>query len=136
MTIEHSLCRELDIRFIDARSIKNEAILSLKIDGYPTADQTREIQEEAIRIFRRRGSQDRRTMRRMNWDLEAVKIPAGAMSMSDVQDSGAGGSDATPSNAGSPKPSHSPIRRKLGGLLKKSRNSFIWTMKERDESDV
>ena len=91
MSIESFLCRQLDIAFIDARVIKNEAMVALELHGYPaTPEQRRAIQREAIRIFYLgRSENDRMTMRRRNWDLESFKIPTGSMSVSDVHDSGA-----------------------------------------------
>ena len=88
MTIESDLCRELDIRFIDARALKMEAMVSLKIDGYASRDQHGDIVIEAMKLFNQRSNNDQMKMRRQHWDLEAQKIPTGSMSMSDVHDSG------------------------------------------------
>ena len=88
-SVESILTRELDLRFIDARNIVAEARLSLGIHGYPSKQEVFQLREEAIRIFHAKPVDEQRTMRRQNWDLEAVKIPTGSMSMSDYMDSGA-----------------------------------------------
>jgi hypothetical protein len=80
MTVESLLTRELEIRFIDARSIVTEAKVSLGIHGYPSKDQESKVREEAIKIFRQRPEETQTTMRRLSTDLEAIKISADSLS--------------------------------------------------------
>ena len=80
MSVESFLTRKLDIRFIDARSIVNEAKVGLGIHGYPTKDQEVSIRKEACRIFCERSEANKDTMRRLSASLEAIKIPSGSMS--------------------------------------------------------
>lgn len=87
MSAESYLSRELDIRFIDARVLVNEAKLNLNIHGYMDKEQQILIQREAIRLFKLRGRKEALYMRRANWELDSVKIPNGSMSLSDWQDS-------------------------------------------------
>ena len=54
MSVESTLTRELDIRFIDARVLTTEAKLNLGIEGYPSLEQTSELIAEATRIFEER----------------------------------------------------------------------------------
>ncbi len=51
VSIESLLTRELDLQFIDARSIAMEARLSLGIEGYPSPDQYDMIRTRAIELF-------------------------------------------------------------------------------------
>jgi hypothetical protein len=51
MSVESYLTRELDIRFIDARSIVNEAKVGLGIVGYPLKEQDKLLKQEAIKIY-------------------------------------------------------------------------------------
>ena len=80
MTVEAALTRELEIRFIDARALCNEAKLGLKVDGYPSAEQEVLLVEEAKTIFRARPEDTQRAMIKLKSDLDAVKIPNGSMS--------------------------------------------------------
>jgi hypothetical protein len=80
MTVEAILTRELEIRFIDARTLCNEAKLGLGIDGYPNPEQELSIVEETKMIFRARPEETQRAMRRLKTNLDAVKIPNGSMS--------------------------------------------------------
>jgi hypothetical protein len=76
MAVEHYLTRELDIRFIDARTIATEARLNLGLHGYPTKAEEQEIREEAHRIFQSsRLEKDRSVMRELSSNLEAAKMP-------------------------------------------------------------
>lgn len=113
-SVESLLTRSLDLRFIDARNIAAEARLSLGIDGYPSEDQVYQLRDEAVRIFQSKSQEEQRKMRRQNWDLEAVKIPAGSMSMSDYMDSG--GSDSGSVTSGS---SETSSRRGLRGMFRR-----------------
>ena len=80
MTIESFLTRELDIRFIDARSIATEAKINLGIHGYPTKDQQEAIQEEACRIFNSQPHDAQYAMRQLSADLQAAKFSSCGMS--------------------------------------------------------
>ena len=73
MTIEAALTRTLEIRFIDARAIANEAKLNLGISGYPSRDQQAMLVEEAIRIFEQWPDQLKEDMRRLRDHLDACK---------------------------------------------------------------
>ena len=53
-TVEEFLTRELDIRFIDAREIANEAKIALGITGYPTAAERRMVRQYMVYILKRR----------------------------------------------------------------------------------
>jgi predicted phage tail protein len=86
MSIEGLLTRELDIRFIDARSIVNEAKINMGIIGYPTAEQALKVQQEAIELFKAQSNEVKRTMRRLKEDLEGVKS-SGSLNFKDGMDS-------------------------------------------------
>eukprot|EP00339_Tiarina_fusa_P027815 CAMPEP_0117061620 /NCGR_PEP_ID=MMETSP0472-20121206/42898_1 /TAXON_ID=693140 ORGANISM="Tiarina fusus, Strain LIS" /NCGR_SAMPLE_ID=MMETSP0472 /ASSEMBLY_ACC=CAM_ASM_000603 /LENGTH=145 /DNA_ID=CAMNT_0004780367 /DNA_START=125 /DNA_END=560 /DNA_ORIENTATION=+ len=75
MTVEHSITRELNIRFIDARSIATQARINLGYYGYPNKDEEQIIREEACRIFQSDFSEDDRyAMSQSRTDLEAAKM--------------------------------------------------------------
>jgi hypothetical protein len=80
MTVEAVLTRELEIRFIDARALCNEAKLGLGIVGYPSPEQEVLLVEEAKMIFRARPEETQHTMITLKSNLDAVKIPKGSMS--------------------------------------------------------
>jgi hypothetical protein len=82
MSVEAYLTRELDIRFIDARSMVNEAKISLGIQGYPTLKENMQVQREAIKIFEEYPISAKRGMRRLKVDLERVKSAGGSSSES------------------------------------------------------
>ena len=86
MSVEAYLTRELDIRFIDARSMVNEAKISLGIQGYPTLKQNMQVGREAIKIFEERPISAKRGMRRLKVDLEGVKSAGGSSSEFKVLD--------------------------------------------------
>ena len=74
MTIESSLTRELNIRFIDARAIATEAKLNLGIDGYPSMYEESQIIEEAVRIYYHDKSRSQKQiMKTLNTKLNIVK---------------------------------------------------------------
>jgi hypothetical protein len=79
MTVEHELTRELDIRFIDARSIVNEAKLILSIHGYTTKEEDVNIRQVALHIFDQCPESSKRTMRSLSADLEAAKFSGGSV---------------------------------------------------------
>lgn len=86
MTVESILTRQLNIRFIDARSLCNEAKLNLGIEGYYEEGQEDELIHEAIQIFSKRPTELKQTMRQLKCDLDAVKIPKGSMSNRSTSD--------------------------------------------------
>jgi hypothetical protein len=86
MSIEGSLTRTLDIRFIDARFIVNEAKVNMGIAGYPTEEQALKVQNEAIKIFKGQSDEVKRTMRRLKGDLEEVKS-SGSLNFKDMDSS-------------------------------------------------
>ena len=74
MTIESSLTRELEIRFIDARAIATEAKLNLGIDGYPSEYEERAIINESVRIFHQEKSRsEKHAMRILSTRLNSIK---------------------------------------------------------------
>ena len=79
-TVEGILTRELEIRFIDARALCNEAKLGLGIVGYPSPEQQVLLVEEAKMIFRARPEETQNAMITLKSNLDAVKIPNGSMS--------------------------------------------------------
>lgn len=79
MPVEAHLTRQLDIRFIDARTLCTEAKVSLGVEGYPTEDQEGMLIQEAVQIFERRPNEAKTTMRRLKSSLDAVtKSPMGS----------------------------------------------------------
>jgi hypothetical protein len=80
MTVEAVLTRELNIRFIDARALCNEAKLGLEVVGYPSPEQEVLLVEEAKTIFQARPEEIQRAMKRLKSNLDAVKIPKGSVS--------------------------------------------------------
>ena len=73
MSIEQVLTRELDIRFIDARELVNEARLSLGIVGYPSKDELERLQEQSVLLFDRLPDDQKNAMRRRNCEFAAIK---------------------------------------------------------------
>ena len=74
MSIESSLTRELEIRFIDARAIATEAKLNLGIDGYPSEYEERAIINESVRIFHQDKTQsEKHAMRILSTRLNSIK---------------------------------------------------------------
>ena len=75
MSVESTLTRELNIRFIDARAIATEAKLNLGIDGYVSNEQMQlAVVNEATRIFEQEKSQtDRIAMQVINQRLNYAK---------------------------------------------------------------
>ena len=74
MSIESTLTRELEIRFIDARAIATEAKLNLGMEGY-VDDCNREelVIKEAIRVFQRRSIHEQISMRQLHTKLTSIK---------------------------------------------------------------
>ena len=79
-SIESMLTRQLDLRFIDARTLANEARIALGIEGYPSRDEIHRIVGEAVDIFQHKSLDEQQSMQRLHWNLEAIKFPNGAMS--------------------------------------------------------
>eukprot|EP00934_Nitzschia_sp_Nitz4_P008223 Nitzschia sp. Nitz4//scaffold266_size26515//20124//20510//NITZ4_008260-RA/size26515-processed-gene-0.12-mRNA-1//-1//CDS//3329544877//8213//frame0 len=128
MTIEGFLVRELDITFLDARSITNEAKVALGIEGYPSSDQYQPLQEEALRLFQGRPENEKLAMRKRNWNMEAVKISSGSLSLSHTRDAG-NSEDSEASDDFSMASSnrlgrseHKSMGRRVRGLLSVSRH--------------
>ena len=92
MSIESKLTRELEIRFIDARSIATEAKLNLGVDGYASLpDQIDAIQQEAMRIFNQEKTErERMSMRILNSRLNTIKSASshsgGSIDNNDAED--------------------------------------------------
>jgi hypothetical protein len=83
MTVEAVLTRELQIRFIDARALCNEAKLGLGVVGYPSAEQEVVLVEEAKMIFRARPEETQRAMITLKSNFDDVrKIPKKGSTMS------------------------------------------------------
>eukprot|EP00934_Nitzschia_sp_Nitz4_P001142 Nitzschia sp. Nitz4//scaffold186_size43309//5543//5875//NITZ4_007315-RA/size43309-processed-gene-0.35-mRNA-1//-1//CDS//3329539752//1142//frame0 len=72
-SIESMITRELDVRFIDAHVIVNEAKISLGLEGYPKQQDIERIHAESVRLFFTKTKDERESLRRMHWDLESVK---------------------------------------------------------------
>ena len=98
MPVEAYLTRQLNIRFIDARTLCTEAKVSLGVEGYPTDDQEVMLIQEAIQIFARRPNETKTTMRRLKLNLDAITSPAGSASFKTCESSDS--EDASLSNAG------------------------------------
>jgi hypothetical protein len=79
-SIESMLTRQLDLRFIDARTLATEARIALGIEGYPSKDDIHTIVNEAVKIFQQKSLEEQRSMQELHWNLEAIKCPNGAMS--------------------------------------------------------
>eukprot|EP00934_Nitzschia_sp_Nitz4_P009222 Nitzschia sp. Nitz4//scaffold130_size63480//32556//32927//NITZ4_006250-RA/size63480-processed-gene-0.18-mRNA-1//1//CDS//3329535192//9212//frame0 len=88
MTIESVLCRKLDIRFIDAKRLVNEAKVNLNMGGYVEQGNLNVIQAEAVRLFSQQGSDGQHLMRQAHWELESAKGNEGSFGLSDWQDAG------------------------------------------------
>eukprot|EP00934_Nitzschia_sp_Nitz4_P008884 Nitzschia sp. Nitz4//scaffold31_size150131//23021//23380//NITZ4_002812-RA/size150131-processed-gene-0.185-mRNA-1//1//CDS//3329547611//8874//frame0 len=85
MSVESSLSRELDIRFIDARSLVNEAKLNLELSGYLESKQRIAVYEEALRIFSEQDITSQRGMRSAHFTLETIKGNSNHSTSSDWQ---------------------------------------------------
>ena len=84
MPIEATLTRTLDIRFIDARAIANEAKLNLGISGYPSQQEEAMLVDEAIRIFDQSPTAMKSSMRRLRDHLDACKSSSDLFSRSNM----------------------------------------------------
>ena len=103
-SIEGFLTRELNIRFIDARQITNEAKIALGIEGYPSKSQMRALRHQALAIFETRPSHAKDTMRQLSGELDAVKARSSAHahpqgSLSDKEDSSSSDDNSISSKA-------------------------------------
>ena len=124
MSIESTLTRELEIRFIDARAIATEAKLNLGIEGYTSQDQSNAIQQEAMRIFTQdKSERERMGMRILSSRLNSIRTSSSIRSSFDDEDkassvgrrssSGSDVSTSSRSSTGSRKLKMSwPIRRR------------------------
>lgn len=68
MSIASVLTRKLDIRFIDARVLYNEARVSLGIEGYPSEEEERLVLEESFKIFGEWSSDRKMDLKRLHTD--------------------------------------------------------------------
>ena len=87
MSIESSLMRGLEIRFIDAKLMVTEAKLSLGISGYTSEDnidQQERIIDEAIRIFHTKPEPEQVAMHVLHNRLNAIKSKGGSSCGSSV----------------------------------------------------
>eukprot|EP00934_Nitzschia_sp_Nitz4_P001406 Nitzschia sp. Nitz4//scaffold130_size63480//46915//47355//NITZ4_006256-RA/size63480-processed-gene-0.94-mRNA-1//-1//CDS//3329535210//1406//frame0 len=88
MSLTSDLSRQLDIRFIDARNLLNQAKLNLEIHGYVQDEHSnQQIQDEALRLFHERNGSEQLEMKQANWSLEAAKISTSSSSLSSSSDS-------------------------------------------------
>ena len=87
VSIESMLTRQLDLRFIDARTLATEARIALGIEGYPSQDDIDIIVAEAVNIFQQKSLDEQQSMQRLHWNLEAIKFPNGAISVGETMDS-------------------------------------------------
>ena len=71
--VESFLKRELNIRFIDARTLATEAKNNLGISGYPSADQKESLKAEACRIFKEKSEEEKVQWRFRNVELNVSK---------------------------------------------------------------
>ena len=83
MSVESTLVKALDIRFIDARLIATEAKLNMGIDGYPKEDQVQDIIKESMRIYELRPTEDRIAMKTLHNKLNRIKSMSSHSSNSD-----------------------------------------------------
>lgn len=87
MPVEANLTRQLNIRFIDARTLCTEAKVSLGVEGHPADDQEVMLIQEATQIFARRPNEAKTAMRRLKSDLDAVtRNPLEGSASSDSED--------------------------------------------------
>ena len=86
-SIESMLTRQLDLRFIDARTLATEARIALGIEGYPAKEDINTIVAKAVHIFQQKSLDEQQSMQRLHWNLEAIKFPNGAMSIGESVDS-------------------------------------------------
>ena len=75
MSVESYLTRQLNIRFIDARALCNDAKLSLGVQGYHSEDQQAPLIDEAVRLFQQRPEHVKATMTRLRCELDTIKNP-------------------------------------------------------------
>jgi hypothetical protein len=80
MSLEATLTRELNIRFIDARAFATEAKIQLGVEGYPTKAQEEALIAEAMYIFYVRPKEVRDSLVVLKSDLDAVKLSIGSLS--------------------------------------------------------
>ena len=71
--MEGQLSRQLDIRFIDARELVNEAKLALGITGYASKDQQPLVMQHAQSMFESFPKMEQEKMHQMNGNLMIYK---------------------------------------------------------------
>jgi phosphoribosylformylglycinamidine (FGAM) synthase-like amidotransferase family enzyme len=71
--MEGHLSRQLDIRFIDARELVNEAKLALGITGYASKDQEPLVMQHALHMFENLPKTEQEKMHQMNGTLMTIK---------------------------------------------------------------
>jgi hypothetical protein len=74
-SLASTLTRELDIRFIDARRMVNEAKSNLGILGYPEEGDERRICRETRHFFKCQSQSSKERMWRLSATFEAIKDP-------------------------------------------------------------
>eukprot|EP00934_Nitzschia_sp_Nitz4_P008983 Nitzschia sp. Nitz4//scaffold32_size149145//111913//112227//NITZ4_002895-RA/size149145-processed-gene-0.100-mRNA-1//1//CDS//3329548117//8973//frame0 len=87
MSAESILSRELDIRFIDARNLINEAKVSLDVFGYIDEGNQVNVLEKASELFRAMDHSEQLRMKQASWELRSIKMSSDAYSVSDYQPS-------------------------------------------------
>ena len=71
--MEGHLSRQLDIRFIDARELVNEAKLALGITGYTSKDQEPMVMQHVLSMFESLSTAEQEKMHQMNDTLTTIK---------------------------------------------------------------
>ena len=116
-TVEGVLTRELEIRFIDARALCNEAKLGLGFVGYPSPEQEVLLVEEAKMLFQARPEETQRAMITLKSNLVTVKfLSKGSLSCDGTEEDSVFLSSDMPISS---KVSSSSRRFKLWPLLRR-----------------
>ena len=76
---EISITRKLQLTYIDARSLINEARITLGIIGYLNDDQRALVEEEAIKIFHSKPRQERQRLQKTKSDFDEFKTARKAL---------------------------------------------------------
>ena len=119
MSVEAILTRDLDIRFIDARAIMNEAKISLGIIGYYDKADEEKLVQTAKKIFDEQSDDVREAMQRLKAQLDSIKSAKLGQTRSSHSLHGSDDSSSSALNCSddlslaSPKPSK--LRRRLTG---------------------
>jgi hypothetical protein len=80
MTAEAVLTRQVEISFLDARALCNEAKLGLGVVGHPSSEQEVLLVEEAKMLFRALPEETQRAMITLKHNADAVKLANGSLS--------------------------------------------------------